>query len=343
MLGHIHPDRPTRFCRQLSLYSRTRNLIYGVFKKSMLLEHLGMCDASAAIAIDTTKFIAASDEDNYLRIYKNQESGPPLQEINIEPFLIPDSDNREADIEGAAHIEDIVFWITSHGRNKKGKRKDRRYELFAVKINRSDSFQTDSIVTGFGQPYTRLQEDMLKDLRLKRYNLEESEKLPPKEKNGFNIEGLCATPERHLLIGFRNPIPDGQALIVPLINPLEVIQGQTAELGDPVELNLDGLGIRSLEYWQERDIYLIVAGAFDSSNTFKLFRWSGSHSEPPHLMDGIDFSDLRIEGLISYPGESSKFQVLSDDGTRCLKGKECKELEDPSDRRFRSLWVDYSA
>lgn len=307
----------------------------------MLLEHLGMCDASAAIAIDTTKFIVANDEDNYLRIYKNHESGPPLQEINIEPFLIPDPDNREADIEGAAHIEDVVFWITSHGRNKKGKRIDRRYEIFAAKINRSDSSPTDSIVTGFGQPYTRLQEDMLNEPRLRRYDLEKSEKLPPKEKDGFNIEGLCATPERHLLIGFRNPIPDGQALIVPLINPLEVIQGKPAALGDPVELNLDGLGIRSLEYWKERDIYLIVAGAFDSSDTFKLFRWSGGGSKP-ELMSGIDFSDLRIEGLLTYPGESSRFHVLSDDGTRFLNGKECKELANPSDRRFRSLWVNYS-
>lgn len=88
----------------------------------LFLEHLGMCDASAAIAIDTIKFIAANDEDNYLRVYKNHDSGPPLQEINANPFLIPGPPDEESDIEGAAHVGDVIFWITSHGRNKKRER-----------------------------------------------------------------------------------------------------------------------------------------------------------------------------------------------------------------------------
>src|SRR5439155_18316253 len=37
-----------------------------------------------------------------------------------------------------------------------------------------------------------------------------------------NIESLCADGES-LVIGFRNPVPDGKALLVPLKNPAAVI------------------------------------------------------------------------------------------------------------------------
>jgi hypothetical protein len=48
---------------------------------------------------------------------------------------------------------------------------------------------------------------MFQDEQLKDYELEKAEKLAPKEEGGLNIEGLTATPNGELLIGFRNPIP----------------------------------------------------------------------------------------------------------------------------------------
>jgi hypothetical protein len=32
---------------------------------------------------------------------------------------------------------------------------------------------------------------------------------------GLNIEGLAATPDGQLLIGFRNPLSEGKALLLP--------------------------------------------------------------------------------------------------------------------------------
>jgi hypothetical protein len=85
-----------------------------------LVEHFGMCDASAAIALSSSTFIAANDEDNILRVYATHQSGLPIQAINISDHLIPESQDSEADIEGSAALDGAIFWITSHGRNKKG-------------------------------------------------------------------------------------------------------------------------------------------------------------------------------------------------------------------------------
>jgi len=302
-----------------------------------ITEHFGMCDASAAVALSPSAFIAANDEDNILRVYATHQSGLPIQAIDISDHLIPESKDSEADIEGSAILDGKVFWITSHGRNKKGKAKPSRYQFFATDVKQQDSYFSIEIV---GQPYTQLQYDLLEDAKLSQYQLEDAAQLPPKERGGFNIEGLCATPERTLLIGFRNPIPKGKALIVPLLNPFEVTQGESAQFGHPIELDLEGLGIRSLEYWPERNVYLICAGPFDGAKDFKLYRWAG----PGHgaeLLAGIDIQDLNVEGIVTYPGNATQFQILSDDGSRWVDGEVCKELEQPKQRRFRSAWITY--
>ena len=41
------------------------------------------------------------------------------------------------------------------------------------------------------------------DPRLKPFNLARASTLPPKERGALNIEGLCATPQQQLLIGFQ--------------------------------------------------------------------------------------------------------------------------------------------
>jgi hypothetical protein len=302
---------------------------------SDITEHFGMCDASAAVALSPSAFIAANDEDNILRIYATHQSGLPIQAINISDHLIQESKDSEADIEGASILDGKVFWITSHGRNKKGKAKPSRYQFFATEVTLQGSHVSIQIV---GRPYTQLQHDLLEDPQLSRYRLEDAAQLPPKEKNGFNIEGLCATPERTLLIGFRNPIPMDKALIVPLLNPFEVIQGKSAQFGCPIELDLGGLGVRSLEYWPERNFYLICGGSFDGAKNFKLYRWDG----PGHdveLLTGIDIQYLNIEGIVTYPGNATQVQIFSDDGSQIVDGEVCKDLQQPEQRRFRSAWV----
>ncbi len=295
----------------------------------------GMCDASAAAALDAERFIVADDEDNILRVY-NRAGGKPLYQYDVSEFLGNQGKKKpkEADLEAATQLGNLTFWSTSHGRNSKGKDKPERHRIFATElITEGEKIEIRPV----GQPYTALIDDLLAEPALERYGLQAAAKLAPKEKNGLNIEGLAATPEGHLLIGFRNPIPDGKALLVPILNPAEIIKGTKAKLGAPIELDLQGLGIRAIGLYENR--YVIIAGAPAEGGLSRLFEWTPGTVPKP--IPGITMEGLNPEGLAFHadaPGRSEYF-VLSDDGSREVDCQPCKKLKDPALKRFRGKTV----
>jgi hypothetical protein len=296
--------------------------------------YFGMCDASGAVPISSNLFAVASDEDNILRIYRNDQPGRPVKEFDLNAFLGVQGHSLEADLEGAARIGDRAFWIGSHGRNVNGKERLNRHRLFATDIHGSGAELT---LTPVGQPYCRLLDDLLADQRFTRFHLAEAAGHAPKEAEALNIEGLSATPEGHLLIGFRNPVPDGKALLIPLLNPNEVIQGKGARFDAAIQLELHGLGIRDMAW--HAGTYIIIAGSYHGGGHFRLYRWAGPGAKAERLrVDHLD--DYHPEALIIYPDRGPReFQVLSDDGTLLIDNCPCKDLVDPNRRTFRSFWV----
>src|ERR1041385_7387829 len=142
-------------------------------------------------------------------------------------------------IEAAASMGNRIFWIGSHGRNKNGKERSNRCRLFATDFKIE---QGAPILTFAGKPCKTLLQSLIADPSLDRFHLSKAATLAPKEPEALNIEGLAAAPEGHLLIGFRNPIPEGKALLVPLLNPNEVIEGKAPQFDAPILLDLGGLG-----------------------------------------------------------------------------------------------------
>src|SRR5262245_58015652 len=125
----------------------------------------GMCDASAVLALDHDLFVIADDEDSLMRIYSRSKGEMPIQFHNLSSFLGFTKDD-EADIEGSARIGDRLFWITSHGNNRKGKEQVSRQRFFAVRITGTNSSLQ---IQPTGRPYTRLLDDMLADPRLRKF------------------------------------------------------------------------------------------------------------------------------------------------------------------------------
>jgi len=335
----------------------------------------GMCDASAAVALDGKTFLAADDERNVLCVYDANRAGLPRQEIPWDVHLGIDpreDEHPEADIEGAARLGGRIYWITSHGRNKKGKWRANRHRFFAITVT---SGENGVVARPFGKAYRNLIEDLVEDEKLQGLGLAESlrsgekevEELAPKEE-GLNVEGLCATPDgKSLLIGFRNPRPDGKALLVPLMNPAAVVaEGQAPEFGPPILLPLGvrlggksfALGIRSIAYSPRHKAYLIAAGPHDTQKVFAVFRWSGRRDQRPALLAQSTaaihrLKDFSPEALIVYP-EGDAIQLLSDDGAlkvkvasaaECQEGTfesgacEAKYLLDDKRKTFRSLRI----
>jgi hypothetical protein len=304
-------------------------------QKVAIIEYRGMCDPSAAAAIGGNLFIVASDEDNVLRVYARGTSDAP-QRFDLSSFLRSDEDHPEADIEGATRIGDRIYWIASHGRNREGKLRTSRHRLFATSV----TVEGDKVtVIPIGLPYTRLLEDLTQAPALRKYDLESASRKAPETKGGLNIEGLAATPQGTLMIAFRNPIPGGKALIVPIENPQQAIEGERTKLGPPIELSLNGLGVRSIEYREGLGRYLIVAGPYNDDGTVALFGWSGKASDTAEPMPEATFGDFNPEAMFVYPGDGTAVQFLSDDGGRKMNGVACKDLP-PAKQRFRGFSLD---
>lgn len=291
----------------------------------------GMCDASAAVALDANHFAVANDEDNPIRVYRADEGSLPVQTFDFSTTFRIDPKKPEMDLEGACWLGEKIFWISSHGRNKDAKERPSRQILFATTCaKRKDGFELKPV----GKPYRLLLLDLAREPRFRSFQLAEASRLAPKAPGALNIEGLCATPDGKLLIGFRNPVPQSQALLIPLTNPEQVITGQRAKFGEPILLPLDGLGVRDMVFW--RNQYLIAGGPVDGKPGSALFRWDGKSA--PEKVDWLKLNNYNPEALIVYEGRDA-FQVLSDDGTRRIGAESCKQLRDPRQRRFRSVWV----
>src|SRR5689334_17038771 len=206
----------------------------GAAQLSPAVIYYGMCDASAAVALGTNFFVVANDEDNALRVYRRHPGALPAATVDLSRFLSVKGKSPETDIEGAAQVGNRIYWITSHGRNARGKDSPDRHRFFATDVIVSPD---EVKLIPVGRPYTHLLLDFALDARLRRFGLIPASRVAPKEYGGLNIEGLTSMPDGALLLGFRNPIPAGKALLLPLLNPGGLLAGETARLGEAIELD----------------------------------------------------------------------------------------------------------
>jgi hypothetical protein len=304
--------------------------------KNAVLVFDGTCDASGAVPLSDTLFAVADDEDNVLRVYDGTVGGAPRFAIDVSGALgVPIGKKRlaprEMDLEAATRLGELAFWITSHGRTSRGAVRPERMRLFATTAPKSGEG-----LAVVGAAYARLLDDLAAAPALAPFDLTAAAALPPKAPGGLSIEGLAATADGWLLIGFRSPVPAGLALVVPLENPREVIAGEAARLGSPLRLDLSGQGVRALVPW--RGGFLVVAGApGDRGSTgTRLYRWDGGEAPPAPLT--VDTAGLTVEAAFA-PTDRGDLLVLSDDGRRVIDGVACKELGDPAHKHFRGVWI----
>lgn len=316
------------------------------FKITPPIFHSGAWDGSAGAACGEGYFIGATDEMNTLRLYPivAGAEGTPMLDLNAWPLFPKKADKadgfKEADIEGAAVMGEMVYWIASHARDSTGKAREERQVFFATTMH---GLGAAAKLEPCGKPYLRLLDDMLADPQLDFLHEPIAKKIAPKELGGFNIEALCADGER-LWIGFRNPIIAGRAVLVPLTNPMAMIQaGARAIFGDPVFLELGGLGFRDMVRW--RDGFLIVAGdyrdRFENAQALppKLLLWSGKGFETPVDLR-VDLLDLNPEAAIVFGDEKDgRLLILSDDGKWHAQPGEDRKHTGDAKRQFRSAWL----
>ena len=305
-------------------------------QRAQPVRRFGICDGSAGIALSPRHLVVANDENNVLSIYQSDTGSVPVGRVELAATLgWGGRPNREADIEGAATIGDTSYWVSSHASTKRGAPIVDRHRFFATVAQRTGPIPT---VRPAGRVFGGLANALVADTALARYGIAAAAQRP-EEAGGLNVEGLAATPDRRLLIGFRSPVPEGGALVVPIENPADVIfRERQPRLGRPMTLALGGRGIRSIEYVPAMRAYVLVAGSANGGRDFALYRWSGAATDAPRLLGGVPLGGLSPEGIVVDSAHPDRLLLLSDDGGRRIGGRDCKESDD-SRKFFRSVVV----
>lgn len=269
----------------------------------------GASDASAAVWGPDGRLWVADDEGTVLQTW-DPSGGAPGAPMDLG------LGKDEADLEGAAAIGDRRWWIGSHGRNKDAKARPAR-QVF---------LETDA--TGHVLGKTNLLPAFLA-LPGAGPALTAAEPSAPKE-GGVCVEGLAASPDGALWIGFRSPLSaDGRAWVVRLARPEAALSGPPA-FDAPIQLDLDHRGVRSMEWDAGRQLYWIVAGPPGKVGDFALYSWTGPGAPPLRVV--ADLRELNPEALLVNPDGS--LLLLSDDGTR-PNGKGINKDAPPERRTFR--------
>ncbi|AWN45772.1 DUF3616 domain-containing protein [Methylobacterium terrae] len=302
-------------------------------KAGPVLMHWGLCEASGAVPYPAGSFgdrvLVVSDQDNTVRLYKADESGPPLalKGGDLDAALATNAREEpvKADLESLAWLGSDLVVMGSHARDADGRTREASRRMLDLTVGgdpkapalapKGKAFGGLSKAIADLDP--RLSERIAVDLAAK-------PSLSPRRR-GLALEGLSPAPDgRGLLVGLRNPLnADNDALVVPFENPAEVLAGGAGpKLGKPIALDLKGRGIRDIAYAPGIKAYFVIAGGSGSGGeAADLYRWSGKAGEAPTRVAGVAealaaIPDFQPEGLIVAP-DGKKVQILSDDADIC--------------------------
>jgi methionine-rich copper-binding protein CopC len=332
----------------------------------------GSSDASTAFALPDGFMIVADDEANVLRVYP-RAGGAAVKEWSYKlegPKL-----GKELDLEAGTRIGDTLYLTGSNSNKKDGSdaAADRSH-LFAVKVSGTGAATAFDYVGQFSLLEAQLiawDTGNLHGLGASRFGFAVSAAagIVPERVDGFSIEGMTSAPgDTALWLGFRAPQTGTQvrakALIVPLQNYAALMAGTTtqAAFGAPIELELGGRGIRSIDKGTDGN-YLIVAGPAGAAvaevdRNFALFAWNGNpNSAPVELSNDLDAlrkeTGGSFESTVEVPGPvtaGTQVQLLLDNGDTKWDGKTASKDLPAADQKFDGFvvrlgkpWVDTAA
>ena len=279
------------------------------------MKYHGVCDGSAAIRIDQQTLLVAYDEKNILYAF-DIWGGFPVAERDIGSLLTLRDGSNEMDLEGAAVLDNKIWWIGSHGLDGDGNDAENRRVLFSTNIPSRDLVdlkvlsQPIDVLEVIGQHW--ISASLLSD---------EVSQRKPKE-GGINIEGLTTSPLGELVIGFRSPLSgeDGLTGAATVVN----LSAETNGWGvsSVSRLDLTDKGIRDIVAYNSG--YLLLAGNVGPQPGTEVYWWDGSSNIKTVSSTGI--ASLNPESILRV---NDQWLMLSDDG----KKKRIDEEASDGDRK----------
>ena len=265
-------------------------------------------EPSGATTVDKNKVLLVEDESSArplkLVTFDEHDNVVEIGDLHIPKKLKKAFKKKIKDLEAIAADKHTIYAITSHAPNRANKDKKERDKL--LMMHYEDESVNDLFV------YKHLKEDLI------RYN--------PKifgnrlfGYNPINIEGLAVNPNTHeLYIGFRAPLYDSKAIILPIENPHQLFgkKSKPPLFGKPIFVDLEGLGIRAMHYDKLKNGLWIIAGeSAKRISKFLLFFYDFKTHKATAHKKGIDFGFSEGVTIVNNNGKRLLFSV-EDDGIK---------------------------
>lgn len=277
----------------------------------------GMCDASGVVALPEgsfgDRFLMLNSADNILRIYAVGTAGAPAKtDIGTTGGLSARNRDR-IDVEAATWLDGEAILVGTLGRDDDGGRRDADWQFLSVAVDgeetvRATSGRSDRLLAGLAA--------LDADIAAAIGDLDKDDPALAPDRAGINLEGMSVAADgASLFLGFRNPVPAGQSLLVKVLNPKAVLFEDAEPLFEPpIRLDLGGLGIKSLEYAPAAGAYFIVAGPLDGGGDHDIYRWVEG-ADPvaiPGAREALNsLPDFAPDGLI-IDQTGKRLQLFSD-------------------------------
>ncbi|HEY4270080.1 MAG TPA: hypothetical protein VGM94_17995 [Galbitalea sp.] len=323
--------------------------------------HDGAADGSSVIDVGGSDMLVADDEDSVIRLYSEVSSGAPIASWDFSSHF---GAGNELDLEASVRVGNTIYWSGSMSNTKNAVYQASRNVFFATTITGSG----DETQLAWAGSYAGLRTELMAwdhangDALGLSADCSETAPTLPDIVDGCNLEGLETAPGATgtAYLGFRAPVVQGKALIVPVTNYTSLI-GSTAgsaHFGDPILLDLGGRSIREIRQGANGQ-YLITAGAPDDSTVeglgWALYRWNGEAGSAP-----VELATLpgesgaagqeagSFESIVTVPDslvEGTRVQLMTDNGTTVFYGNSVagKDVSPTALQKSVSEWITLGA
>jgi hypothetical protein len=218
-------------------------------------------ESSGVAHLGQGEFVVVEDEPAHpLHRLKLDQNG---HLIELGPIRFIGDPVRLNDLEGITFDGRYLYAVTSHSLTKRGTEGKDRTVL--VRFEYTDGRLRDA---------RRI--NNLKGVLVRRFSEVFSGKTDEQIESELNIEALAWSPQDDsLYIGFRQPLKNGLSTVMRIQSPRSLFEQRSAAGLAPqlFWLDLQGKGIRSMNWDTEQAQFMIVAGRKGADGGFDLWHW----------------------------------------------------------------------
>lgn len=272
----------------------------------------GLYEPSGAQQLPDGNMLVVEDEAKRAMNILTVAPDGGLVENAISNLRLTRSFGRELnDLEGlAADAQGFIYATTSHSSDKNGIRQPAREQLLRFNVKGSKAGNIATVTT-------------LRDALTESQLIAAAIRARTGEDANFDkldIEGLVYYDKtQELLLGLRDPVVSNLTMIVPITNPAEMFDNDAAPaFGEPIFLDIEGGGIRSLHFDKALDRFIIANELEDEEGDkfSQIWTWSGNAQDetiPMDLPQLLDLKNIEAISTITVDGES-KLVFMADEG-----------------------------